>query len=228
MNKPMNPTADEDRPEVEPTLDLDLGEFEGVEDLQALADEVAQSTPDAAPAAPPSHDEMEASLFKARARIAELEKQEVEQKDKHQRLLADFANHRNRVGRETQLAVTLAEKKLLLELLPVVDSFERCLAANYSNVEEFQNGIGLIHKQLLESLRKAGVTEVDVKVGDPFDAHLAEALTTTILPNLPDGAVATVYERGYTLRDMLLRPARVIVNHAPPAQEPLAAGDPSN
>jgi molecular chaperone GrpE len=225
VKKPLNPTADEERPEVEPTLDLDLTEFEEVEDLQALADEVAQSTPEPGlPAAALSREEMEASLFKARARIAELEKQEAEQKDKHHRLLADFANHRNRVGRETQLAVTLAEKKLLLELLPVVDSFERCLAANYSNVEDFQNGIGLIHKQLLESLRKAGVTEVDVKVGDPFDAHHAEALTTTTLPGLPDGAVATVYERGYTLRDLLLRPARVIVNHAPADQDPPAAG----
>jgi len=56
---------------------------------------------------------------------------------------------------------------------------------------------------------------VDVKVGDPFDAHLAEALTTTSQPGLPDGAVAAVFERGYTLKDHLLRPARVIVNHAP-------------
>jgi len=227
--KPMNQTSDEDRPEVEPTLDLNLDEFEGVEDLQALADEVAESTLDAS-AGPKSgagilsREEMEASLFKARARIAELEKQEAEQKDKHHRLLADFANHRNRVARETQLAVTLAEKKLLLELLPVVDNFERCLASDYSNVEEFHNGIGLIYKQVMEFLRKSGVAGVDVKVGDPFDAMHAEALTTTTQPDLADGAVAAVYERGYTLREHLLRPARVIVNHAPPAQDPLDDG----
>jgi molecular chaperone GrpE len=215
MPKPLNPMADEFRPEVDPTLDLDLAEFEEVKDLQALADEVAQSTAEASSPHAAPQEETEASLFKARARIAELEKQEVEQKDKHHRLLADFANHRNRVGRETELAVTLAEKKLLLELLPVVDSFERCLSSNYSNLEDFQNGIGLIYKQFLESLRKAGVTAVDVKVGDPFDAHLAEALTTTNQPTLPDGAVAAVYERGYTLKDLLLRPARVIVNHTP-------------
>lgn len=227
-SKPQNPASDVDRPEVEPTIDLDIEEFEGVEDLQALADEVAQSTPDAGSAKPESgtlsHEEMEASLFKARARIAELEKQEAEQKDKHHRLLADFANHRNRVARETQLAVTLAEKKLLLELLPVVDNLERCLASDYSNTEEFHNGIGLIYKQFLEFLRKSGVAGVDVKVGDPFDAMHAEALTTTSQPDMPDGAVAAVYERGYTLRDHLLRPARVIVNHAPSAEEPLDNG----
>ena len=218
-HNPLSPTPEEDRPEVDPTLDLDLAEFEEVKDLQALADEVAESTsePSAqAEAGKHPREEMEASLFKARQRIAELEKQEAEQKDKHHRLLADFANHRNRVGRETQLAVTLAEKKLLLELLPVVDSFERCLASNYSNVEDLQNGIELIYKQLMESLRKAGVTGVNVKPGDPFDAHLAEALTTTNQPSLADGAVAAVYERGYMLKDLLLRPARVIVNHTHP------------
>ena len=198
-----------------------------MKDLQALADEVAESTPEThaqAEAGKHPREEMEASLFKARQRIAELEKQEAEQKDKHHRLLADFANHRNRVGRETQLAVTLAEKKLLLELLPVVDNFERCLASDYSNVEEFHNGIGLIYKQVLEFLRKSGVTGVDVKVGDPFDAMHAEALTTTSQPGLPDGAVAAVYERGYMLRDLLLRPARVIVNHAPPEPHPESDG----
>jgi molecular chaperone GrpE len=222
MNKLPHPPTDEDRPEVEPTLDLDLAEFEEVDDLQALADEVAESTGEPPSAQPEPREEMEDSLFKARARIAELEKLEAEHKDKHHRLLADFANHRNRVARETDLAVALAEKKLLLELLPVVDSFERCLSSNYSNVEDFHNGIGLIHKQFLEALRKTGVIAVDVKVGDPFDAHLAEALTTTSQPGLADGAVAAVFEPGYTLRDLLLRPARVIVNHAP---APQASGD---
>jgi molecular chaperone GrpE len=221
VNRPLNPAVDADHPEVEPTLELNLEEFDGVSDMQALADEVEKATQALSgnPAAEPgslSSQEMEARLFKARARIAELEKQEAEQKDKHHRLLADFANHRNRVARDTQLAVTLAEKKLLLELLPVVDSFERCLASNYSNVEDLQNGIELIYKQLMESLRKAGVTGVNVKPGDPFDAHLAEALTTTNQPSLADGAVAAVYERGYMLKDLLLRPARVIVNHTHP------------
>jgi molecular chaperone GrpE len=216
----MAAASDEER--TEPTLELDLDEFEEVKDLQALADEVAESTPaaseDGVPA--PSPEQLEADLFKARTRIAELEKLEAEAKDKHHRLLADFANHRNRVGRETQLAITLAEKKLLLEMLPVVDSFERCLAATYSSVEDFHNGVGLIHKQFLEALRKVGVEGVDLKVGDPFDAQHAEALTTISQPGMADGAVAAVFERGFMLRDLLLRPARVIVNHNAPAEGP--------
>lgn len=217
-SKPSNASPEEESPDV--TLDLNLDEFADVNDLQAVADEVAESATAAeGEGAGLSPEALAAALAKARKRIAELENQEREFHDKHHRLLADFANHRNRVGRETQLAVTLAEKKLLLEMLPVVDSFERCLASNYSNVEDVHNGVGLIHKQLLEAMRKAGVEELDVKVGDPFDARHAEALTTTTREDLPDGVVAAVYERGFMLRDLLLRPARVIVNHAPSAEE---------
>lgn len=218
---PMKPEPSEEPQDLGPTIDLDAAELDEVKDLQAFADEVADSTPEpGAPGDGVTNGNQEAPLHTALKRIAELEKQEAEQKDKHHRLLADFANHRNRVARETQLAVILAEKKLLLELLPVVDNFERCLSSRVASVEDFHNGVELIYRQFQEALRKAGVEAVDVKVGDPFDAMNAEALTTTSQPGLPDGAVAAVFERGYLLKDQLLRPARVIVNHSPTAQDP--------
>lgn len=220
---PMKPEPSEESQDLSPTIDLDAAELDEVEDLQAFADEVAESTPE--PGAPGGgNGNQEAALHNAHKRIAELEKLDAEHKDKHHRLLADFANHRNRVARETQLAVTLAEKKLLLELLPVADNFERSLSSKVASVEDFHNGVELIYRQFQEALRKAGVEGLDVKVGDPFDAMHAEALTTTSQPDLPDGAVAAVFERGYLLRDQLLRPARVIVNHSPALQEPPEAG----
>lgn len=145
-------------------------------------------------------------------RIAELETTEKGFSDQHSRLLADFANFKNRVAREIQFAVTIAEKKLLLDILPVVDNFERCLALEYANVEDLNGGVTLIHKQLLETLRKIGVEGVEINIGDQFDAQHSEALTTVSRPDLADGTVATVFERGFMLRDQLLRPARVIVN----------------
>ena len=165
--------------------------------------------------AAPSLPVDDAPLVKAQARIAALESQELEQKDIHHRLLADFANQRNRTGQETRLAATLAEKKLLLEMLPILDSLERCLAAHYPTVEDFRTGASLIHKQFIEALHRAEVEEVELRIGDPFDPQQAEALTTTSHLGLPDGAVASVFERGYRLRRDLLRPARVIVNHIP-------------
>jgi molecular chaperone GrpE len=222
---PMKPEPSEEPQDLGPTIDLDAAELDEVKDLQAFADAVAESTPEPGmPGGGATNGNQEATLINALKRIAELEKQEAEQKDKHHRLLADFANHRNRVSRETQLAVILAEKKLLLELLPVVDNFERCLSSKVASVEDFHDGVELIYRQFQEALRKAGVEGLDVKVGDPFDAMHAEALTTTMQPELPDGAVAAVFERGYLLKDQLLRPARVIVNHSPTSQEPPDAG----
>ena len=210
-----NPQPDQDLPVIDPTVDLSLDEFDVVDDLQALADEVAESQE-------VTTEQLKKALIKSRKQIAELEQSNTDSAEKYHRLLADFANHRNRSGREIQMAVTTAERKLLLEFLPVLDSFERCLGSTYKSLEDFQNGIALIHKQFVESLRKTGVEGIDLKVGDPFDAMHAEALTTTRQEDLADGAVAAIYERGFMLRDQLLRPARVIVNHneaAPEADE---------
>ena len=126
---PRNPNASREvlPADADHTVDLTMEEFGEVDDLQALADEIADYDPEAADGAEKAtgsmkREDLEAELDKARTRIAALEKAEGDQRDKHHRLLADFTNHRNRVGRETSLAVSLAERKLLMEVLPVLDS----------------------------------------------------------------------------------------------------------
>jgi len=229
MTDTMNPLSDnsEESPvqrEPDLTVDLTLDESEAVDDLQALADEAADELPET-----PTHkasrqsdelsalfnEELERTLLEARDRIQELEKRDVEHLDKHHRLLADFSNYRNRTARDIQMAVDLSERKLLLEILPVLDNFERCIGSSYQSVEDFRSGVALIQKQFLDALRRMGVESVKLDVGDPFDALHAEALTTTQDASLADGAVAAVYERGFMLRDQLLRAARVVVNHHP-------------
>lgn len=205
------------------TMELSLEGEEDALDLQALADAAAEATREPRPEPLDPHcepdvsgriiEELERTLEEATQRIKELESREQEHLDKHQRLLADFANYRNRTQREIQMGVDLAEKRLLLELLPVHDSLERCLTATYSSVEAFHEGVALIHKQCLDSLRRVGVELVPLETGDPFDANHAEALTTISNAALPDGVVAAIYERGFRLRDLLLRAARVVVNH---------------
>ncbi len=223
-DSPLQDTPEDPPSRREPdlTVDLTLDESEVVDDLQALADEAAEDLPERA-----SHkasrqsdelstlfnEELERTLLEARDRIQELEKRESEHLDKHHRLLADFANYRNRTNRDIQMAVDLSEKKLLLEFLPVLDNFERCIGSNYQNVDDFRNGVLLIQKQFLDALRRVGVELVMLAPGDPFDAVHAEALSTASDPKYPDGAIAAVYERGYTLREQLLRAARVVVNH---------------
>lgn len=225
----LDPDEDALAPSNDLTVDLTIDEAEGVDDLQALADEVAEVTPEVSPKreerperAYPTGDvserimeELERELDEATARIQQMEKRETEQSDKHHRLLADFANYRNRTGRDIQMAVDLSERKLLLELLPVIDNFERCIASTYGTVDDCRNGVALIHKQFLDALKRIGVEGLDVKAGDTFDAQHAEALTTASDPGFADGAIVSVFERGYLLRDQLLRAARVVVNHHP-------------
>ena len=175
----------------------------------------ARGLPDRTISPPCSTRSWRRTLTEARDRIQELEKREAEHLDKHHRLLADFSNYRNRTNRDIQMAVDLSERKLLLEILPVLDNFERCIGSSYQTVEDFRNGVALIQKQFMDALRRLGVEPVVVNVGDPFDALHAEALSTTSDANLADGAVAAVYERGFLLREQLLRAARVVVNHAP-------------
>jgi molecular chaperone GrpE len=213
---PVNPNSEpEETQGPDLTVDLSMEGLEDLDDLQAAADAVAETY------VPPSDDvssylnaELESTLNEALERIKELEKHESEQMDKHHRLLADFSNYRNRTGREIQMAVDQSEKKLLREVLPVLDNFDRCLSANYQSVEDFRNGIDLIRKQFVDALKRLGVEPVALAVGDPFDAQQSEALTTMVNPELPDGAVAAIYECGFMLRDQLLRPARVVVNRS--------------
>ncbi len=178
------------------------------EDLQSVADEVASEYPTQIV---PEVD-LESALGDAERQMEEMLRREAELMDQHRRLAADFNNFRNRAQRDIALAVEQAERKILLELLPVLDNFDRGLDATYQDVESFRSGVELIRKQFQEALRRMNVEALPLQVGEPFDALHAEALTTFSDPNLPDGAVAAIYERGFKLKGQLLRAARVVVN----------------
>jgi molecular chaperone GrpE len=227
---PLEPRPDSlPPPDTEDLVELNLEE-EGPTDLQALADEVAESTADAPLVITETLDPLE-DLQKAfdnsQERIKVMEDAQAEMVDQHRRLAADFSNYRTRANRDIQMAVDQAEKRLLLEFLQVLDNFERGLGASYPSLEAFRDGIELIHKQFLDTLRRIGVATIDVKVGDPFDASHAEALTTIASLDLPDHSVASVFERGFLLREHLLRPARVVVNHQPSSGNSPSEANPS-
>jgi len=156
--------------------------------------------------------DLESALTEAEFQMEDLLRREAELMEQQRRLAADFNNFRNRAQRDISLAVEQAERKILLEMLAVLDNFDRGLGASYQDVESFRAGVELIRKQFLEALRRLNVESLPLQVGDPFDALHAEALTTIADPSLPDGAVAAIYERGFNLKGQLLRAARVVVN----------------
>lgn len=180
-------------------------------DLQALADAAAAAEEARVKASKAAQSAGQASV-EAQKQLEELVKREGELIEQQRRLAADFNNFRSRVQRDTQMAVDQAEKRIFNDLLPALDNFDRALEASYPDLIAFRDGVDLIRKQFMDSLRRLGVEAIPLSVGDPFDALHAEALTTLENPTLPDGVVAAVYEKGFNLRGQLLRPARVVVN----------------
>jgi molecular chaperone GrpE len=137
--------------------------------------------------------------------------------------LADFQNFRNRTARDIQLGIELAEKQILVDMLQVLDSINRCMNSSYRDIEDLRTGVELIKKQFYDTLRRQKVSEIEIQVGDTFDAHFAEALTALDTTDFPEGSVVDVCEKGFRRGEQLLRPARVVVaRRSDPVEHELA------
>lgn len=129
-----------------------------------------------------------------------------------QRSAADFANYRRRAEQEREASLGLANEMLLAKLLHVVDDFDRALAAMPSELEHLGwiEGLWLVERKLRALLESEGVTPIE-SVGKPFDPHEHEAAIHEETTNAPDGEVIGELQRGYRIRDRVLRPALVKV-----------------
>jgi|SRR5215468_2772637 len=130
--------------------------------------------------------------------------------DRLARLQAEFENARKRAAREQQDFRDFATADAIKTLLPVFDSFERALQAPASQASDFRGGIELIYKQLQDALAKLGVRLVPAK-GEVFDPHVHEAIEMVESTEFADHQVIDELQRGYKLKDRLLRPAMVRV-----------------
>ena len=130
--------------------------------------------------------------------------------DRLARLQAEFENARKRAAREQQEFRDFATADAIKALLPALDSFERALNAPASQPNEFRNGVELIYKQLQDGLTKLGVRPVPAK-GERFDPHVHEAIEMVETTEVPDHQVIDELQRGYKLKERLLRPAMVRV-----------------
>ena len=143
---------------------------------------------------------------------AELKQQRDEYYDRLLRKTAEFDNYRKRTERERIQLSEAAAADLLEELLPLVDDMERALKADTGAeaAEAIRKGVELIHKQLLETLRKRGVRPIE-SLGADFDPHFHMAVSHEPADGRREGEVIEEFRRGYMLGDRLLRPAMVKV-----------------
>lgn len=142
----------------------------------------------------------------------EVQRQRDEYYDLLLRKTAEFDNYRKRIERERQSVTEAAAADLILELLPLLDDLERASRAESGpdGAETYRRGVELIHRQLLDTLRKRGVRPIEA-VGTDFDPHIHQAVTHEAVAGHRDGEVLEELRRGYMLGDRLLRPSMVKV-----------------
>jgi len=127
------------------------------------------------------------------------------------RLQADFDNYRKRTERERDQARHRGVENLIEQLLPVLDGFDRALAAHDDPAyEDYRKGFELIRKQLWDLLAKQGVHRIE-SVGKEFDPNVHHAVEHVPTNDYPDGAVIDEFQPGYTFHHHVLRPAMVRV-----------------
>jgi molecular chaperone GrpE len=170
-------------------------------------DETAADQAEAAPDQPTA-DEADAAL-------RELQREKEVLQDRLLRTAAEFDNYRKRMDRERKDLSDYATSEMLLELLPIVDNFERALQAPAgAEPDAFRKGIELIHKQMLDLLRKRGVTPIEA-LGAEFDPNFHQAVIQEASEQHREGEVMQELQRGYMLNERLLRPAMVKVAKRP-------------
>lgn len=128
-----------------------------------------------------------------------------------QRLQADFNNYRRRVDKEKETLATFANEKIITEIIPVLDNFERALDSNEDKENEFYKGTELIFKQLLDAMKKFGLEEI--KSDDEiFDPNLHHAVFQEERPELEANTIIETFQKGYNLCNKVIRPAMVKVS----------------
>lgn len=166
---------------------------------------VESSGDDAASAAAPAP---ESALAEQMQRLA-AEKQDLT--NTLVRLQADFDNYRKRTEKERDQARHRGVEHLVEQLLPVLDGFDRALAAHDDPAyEDYRKGFELIRKQLWDLLAKQGVHRIE-SVGKEFDPNVHHAVEHVPTSDYPDGAVIEEFQPGYIFHNRVLRPAMVRV-----------------
>ncbi len=169
------------------------------DDPSVLRTEAGEATIEEQAAATPS---LEEQLAAANARADE-------NYEKFLLAVADFDNYRKRIQRDVDSMVSSRRRMLLERLLPVLDNLQRALHSNADD-ETLRGGLEQTLRGFEAVLASEGVKPIEVK-GQPFDPRVAEAVGTSPSDGVAEDTVVDVTEKGYTLGDDLLRPAKVIV-----------------
>jgi len=152
-------------------------------------------------------------------KIAELEAKVADLSDQLLRKTADFDNYRKRMNQEKQKAIEYANESLLLDIIPIMDDFERAIQSAQTSEElnglpagrVMLDGITMIEKQLVGKLENKWGLKRYNSTGEAFDPNLHEAMLMERSPDIKDPTVKEDFTKGYMLKDRVIRPAKVKV-----------------
>lgn len=161
------------------------------------------------------NEEQTSSLEQESNHTAEIERLQAIADENQQRVLrtqADFDNYRKRTQKEKEEFAKYASTKLITELLPVMDNFERAFSTGVEDLNEsFSKGMNMVFRQLEGVLQAEGLVPME-SVGQPFNPEFHQAIMQVESEDYPEGTVVEEIQKGYLLKDKVLRPAMVKVS----------------
>jgi molecular chaperone GrpE len=172
-----------------------------VETEETSAPDGAEASEEQSPAETEVAEDLDQLVAKARERDEYL--------SLAQRTQADFENYRKRMARENAQAVDRGVAKLAKELLPALDHLDIALKAAEGH-EDVVKGFAIVRDEFVAALAKAGIQAFS-PAGEPFDPNEHEAMAQAPIEGVEPGTVAEVYQQGYRINGVVLRPARVVV-----------------
>lgn len=146
-------------------------------------------------------------------KIKELEKLANDNEEKYVRLYAEFENYKRRIQKENQINATYKAQGVLTDILPSIDNIERALQieGDDESFKSLQKGVQMVHESLLRALKDNGLEEI-LAEGKEFDPNLHQAVVQDDNPDFKSGEVTQELQKGYKLKDRVLRPSMVKVN----------------
>ena len=187
---------------------------ENAESMKAEAEATGADEVDSKEAAGETEaaDETEGSVSEETSDKPEADEKahEEQESERYMRLMAEFQNFKRRAAREKSDIHAYANEKIVGELLPVLDNFERALQTETGDLESYAKGMELIFTQLKTALEHAGLSEIPA-LGEEFDPNVHNAVMTETSEEHEDGKISKVLQKGYKLNDKVVRPSMVAV-----------------
>ena len=150
------------------------------------------------------------ALTELQEKVKRLEASLKEAQDHGMRLQADFENFRRRTSKEKEELRDVVTQNFCKDMLPLLDNFERAMAAETKDVEAFQKGVEMIFNQFREILAKEGLEHIETD-GKKFDPNFHQAVMRVQDPNREDDEIAQELQKGYMVKGRVIRPSMVQV-----------------